>query len=108
MTSVAADVGMRIRTARMDQHWSQDRLAEATGFRQASISRWEMGERSMTVEQLIVVADAMGLEAASLLPGSPQAEQSLTIGAAKLADQLRATADLIDTRLTAPQAATPQ
>lgn len=105
--SIAQDLGMRIRAARMESGWSQDHLAEATGFAQAQLSRWEMGERSITVEQLIV-ANAMGLETATLLPGSDPPRPNPAIVAAKLATQLHDTADLIDTHLNGPPSQAPQ
>jgi transcriptional regulator with XRE-family HTH domain len=42
-------------------HLSQDELAKRLGMTQAGLSRWEIGDRDLSYEQVRAVEDALGL-----------------------------------------------
>lgn len=62
-----AQLGLRIRTARLLAQLSQGDLAAATGTDQAYISRIERGERTPTLEGLYTLAKALDLPVVDLL-----------------------------------------
>jgi len=62
-----AQLGLRIRTARLLAQLSQGDLAAATGIDQAYISRIERGERTPTLEGLYALANALDTPVVELL-----------------------------------------
>lgn len=64
-TNVTALVGQRIRRARKAAEMSQGELAEAIGRNQTTISYWESGRRSLDIEDLIALAEALDVEVGS-------------------------------------------
>lgn len=64
-------VGARIREARGQAGMTQQELADVLEVTQAAVSRWESGERDLGTAELIQAADALGVQAASLLPPEP-------------------------------------
>ncbi|WP_254432146.1 helix-turn-helix domain-containing protein [Aquisalimonas sp. 2447] len=58
---------MNIREARQSKGLSQSALARATGLDQSAISRIERGQRTVTVDQLVLIASALGVSADELL-----------------------------------------
>ena len=58
---------MNIREARQGKGLSQTALAKATGLDQSAISRIERGQRTVTVEQLVLIARALDVSADELL-----------------------------------------
>lgn len=61
-------VGTRIAAARAEQGWSQRDLATATFTTQTCISYWEADKRTITVHDLLIVASALNVPPASLIP----------------------------------------
>ncbi|WP_236718563.1 ImmA/IrrE family metallo-endopeptidase [Actinoplanes sp. TFC3] len=63
-------VGQRIRAAREARGWSQGALASRLGRTQTAVSYWESGNRALALDDLIAVAEVLGVSTASLLPDS--------------------------------------
>jgi len=61
---MAVSAGELLKQARRRNGVSQAELAARVGTRQTTISRWERGERSPTVEKLTELLAAMGEELA--------------------------------------------
>jgi Zn-dependent peptidase ImmA (M78 family)/DNA-binding XRE family transcriptional regulator len=62
VANATALVGQRIRRARAALSWSQEELAHAVGRNQATISNWESGRRSLDIDDLVALAEALGVE----------------------------------------------
>lgn len=60
MTDFAEILGARIRDAREARGWTQQHLADELGCTQTAVSYWEGGRRSMSAEDLVRVAEALG------------------------------------------------
>lgn len=60
------DVGNRIRHHRMKLGYSQVELAELTGLDHKTLSRYEGGLRNMGVDEVAVIAHALGIPLANL------------------------------------------
>jgi transcriptional regulator with XRE-family HTH domain len=86
--STAKLVGQQIRAARTARGWSQQGLAEKMGCTQTAVSYWEAGRRSIAVDELVELAETLGVPASSLLPGAHG-------GSPAGSEQTRATRDLI-------------
>jgi transcriptional regulator with XRE-family HTH domain len=71
MTNTISVVGRRIRMARELKRMSQADLAAALGRTPTSISYWESGTRSPGLEDIVRLAEVLGVEAADLLPSQP-------------------------------------
>ncbi len=65
-------MGHRIKVCRVDRELNQGELAERIGMKQAQLSEIERGIRSLRVEQLVAIAEALDCSAADLL-GEEQA-----------------------------------
>ena len=52
------DIGARIRTAREEQGWTQDQLAEAVGVSRSAVAQWETGRAGQVTGNLTRVAAA--------------------------------------------------
>lgn len=61
-------VGTRIAAARKEKGWGQNDLATATFTTQTCISYWEGDKRAITVHDLLIVASALEVSAAELIP----------------------------------------
>lgn len=61
------NVGENIRRARVAKGITQAELAQKLGVIQQQVSRWEAGSASHTVETLIAVAEALGVNPKDLL-----------------------------------------
>lgn len=68
---IGAELGNRIREAREQAGMTQGELAGVLGVSQGYISYRELGERPVSVTDLLAVACATGVSAASLLPPQP-------------------------------------
>lgn len=75
-------VGEKIRSQR-GKNLSQEALASAVGLTRTSISNIEKGRQKMLLHTLVDIADALRVEAASLLPERPATVQP--VGAEMLA-----------------------
>ena len=51
----------RLRELRVDKGLSQDDLAKATGISQDAISRWELKQRTATIDNVITLAKFFGV-----------------------------------------------
>lgn len=71
MSNASTVVGRRIREARELRHLSQADLAQALGRTPTSISYWESGQRSPGLEEIVRLAEVLGVEPAELLPSRP-------------------------------------
>lgn len=62
-------IGQRIKEARLRRGMTQPNLAEAIGRDNSTISRWEAAEMVMNVDDLVKIAEALGMSACWLLTG---------------------------------------
>jgi transcriptional regulator with XRE-family HTH domain len=63
------DIGTRIRTAREEQGWTQDQLAEAVGVARSAVAQWETGRAGQVTTNLTRVASALGVGVEYLMNG---------------------------------------
>lgn len=69
---VARHVARRVRDLRLQSAVTQEELAEALGVKRESMSRYESGERAITIALLLDIAAALGRPISALLPdGDP-------------------------------------
>ncbi len=61
-------LGERVRAARGECGWSQERLGEAAGLHRNYVGAVERGEHYVSIRVLFALADALGVRAADLLP----------------------------------------
>lgn len=101
-TQIVSLVGRRIAQVRKDHGWTQEQLGAEVGVHQVSIARWETGAQPISVTDLVLVAQALQIEAGALLPG-PDIDQpnallimTLTERASAVADDLRALVELVE------------
>ncbi len=59
--------GKRIRVLRKQRNWSQEKLAEETGFHRTYIGMIERGERNPSLININIFAEAFHLELFELL-----------------------------------------
>jgi Zn-dependent peptidase ImmA (M78 family)/transcriptional regulator with XRE-family HTH domain len=83
-----AKVGQRIRAIREDRGWSQVELAARLGRTQTAISYWEAGRRALGIDDLVDLAQTLGVPTSELLPDSP--------GRRPMPALLRAVAEQVD------------
>ncbi|MFN3201625.1 MAG: helix-turn-helix domain-containing protein [Bradymonadia bacterium] len=60
-------VGARVAAARRDRGFTQESLAEAVGVEPVTLSRWETGDRALSLTTLARVAGALGVGIGDLL-----------------------------------------
>jgi len=60
-------LGQRTADARRQRGWTQEQLAEEMGVAAVTVSRWETGQRGMSVATLASLADALGVSLGDLL-----------------------------------------
>src|SRR5690349_12686383 len=63
------DIGSRIRSAREDQGWTQDQLADAVGVSRSAVAQWETGRAGQVTGNLTRVAAALGIGVEHLMYG---------------------------------------
>lgn len=63
-----AAIGRAIREARRDREMSQEQLAQAVGILRTSIVNIENGRQRLPIDRLYDIADALKIQAVSLLP----------------------------------------
>lgn len=59
--------GERIKTLRKERGWSQEKLAEETGFHRTYIGMIERGERNPSLININVFAETLGVNISELL-----------------------------------------
>lgn len=59
--------GIRIKELRSQKEWSQEELAEKTGFHRTYIGMVERGERNLSLKNVEVFANSFGLNLSDLL-----------------------------------------
>ena len=62
LASLQHSIGQRVAQARVEAGMTQQDLAYRTGIRQSTISRLERGKTNPTVETLVCIATALGLQ----------------------------------------------
>lgn len=65
-----AEIGARITEAIKQKHTDQKALSDSTGIAYATLRRSLTGGRSLTVREIITVAEALDIPAVTLLPVS--------------------------------------
>jgi transcriptional regulator with XRE-family HTH domain len=71
-------IGRVLRELRLNRNIKQLELAQALGVTRATVTRWELGSRAMTVSTLLAIADLLDAPASLLLPERHQAPVSDT------------------------------
>ena len=61
------DIGQRVARARRERGWSQEQLAEAIGIQPVTLSRWETGDRALSLSTLGRIAVVLGVGLGDLL-----------------------------------------
>ena len=69
----AAELGTRIRSARLAQGLTQDQLARAVGVTRSAVAQWETGRAGQVGSNLARIARVLGTSAAYLLSGEQEA-----------------------------------
>jgi transcriptional regulator with XRE-family HTH domain len=69
----AAELGARIRAARLAQGLTQDQLARAVGVTRSAVAQWETGRAGQVGGNLARIARVLGTNAAHLLSGEQDA-----------------------------------
>lgn len=64
----AVELGVRIKTAMFRQGVSGQQLADALGIGRSTVSQKLHGRVAITVPELLVIADVLGIAAGDLLP----------------------------------------
>ncbi len=82
------EVGQRLRELRRRYRVKQEQLAARLGVDVATISRYERGERAMTVGMLVMIANQFDVPAATLLPDAHQSAPEATAPAALIPAEL--------------------
>lgn len=62
-----AALGAEVRAIRARRGWSQEALAERTGYNKKTIARLERGERAMTIAQMYKICRAFEIRPSELL-----------------------------------------
>lgn len=65
----AVTFGIRVRTRRTLQGYSQEQLAELAGFHATYVSSVERGERNVTLTTILRLAKALKMDPAELVGG---------------------------------------
>ena len=60
-------VGQRVAKARRNRGWTQEQLAEAIGIEPVTLSRWETGDRALSLSTLAAVAARLEVSLGDLL-----------------------------------------
>ena len=60
------EIGARLRAARLHANLTQVQLADRIGRDHRTVHRWEYAQRIPTLEDLLLLADAVGVDLADL------------------------------------------
>jgi transcriptional regulator with XRE-family HTH domain len=74
---IRAAVGHRVRVRRVEMKMSQGDLARAVNTRQAAVSEWELGKRTLRVDELVNVALVLRTSVAYLVGEAERVPLSL-------------------------------
>lgn len=96
-----ADVGRRIRDARLRQNLTQDALASAISLTRTSITNIEKGRQKILLHTLFDVAGVLGVEPTSLLP-QPKQTNELEVETKMPAGLSQKTQKLIESAIATP------
>jgi Predicted transcription factor, homolog of eukaryotic MBF1 len=66
-TGILKKFGERIRTLRQERNWSQEVLAEKTGFHRTYIGMVERGERNLSLKNIEIFANTFEITLSELL-----------------------------------------
>jgi len=77
MSKIYESIGNRMKSLRMKNEISQEKLAEMLGISRPAVSQMENGERKITAEELIKISRIFGLTVENII--NPQKEPSVTI-----------------------------
>lgn len=66
------EFGRRLKAARHEPEWTQERLAEASGLHPTYVGDSERGERNVSLDNILRPARALGLDAGALMGGPPR------------------------------------
>jgi len=66
-SNVLIKFGSRIRELRNEKEWSQETLADKTGFHRTYIGMIERGERNLSLKNIEIFANSLGLSVSDLL-----------------------------------------
>ena len=69
MSNIAKVVGQRIRNYRTQKGFSQDKLAELSGFHPTYIGQLERGEKNATLESIEKITSALQISLSTLFEG---------------------------------------
>src|SRR5712664_1464092 len=90
-----AAVGERIKARRAELEWTQDQLAQKAGISKSFLSELENGKRSVSADNLLDLARALGVSLDYLMIGREKAtgaaELQIPASLAKFADDARLT-----------------
>jgi transcriptional regulator with XRE-family HTH domain len=76
----AIKLGTAMRDARLDAGYTQEELARALHVTPATIARYELGIRRVSVSTLLQIAHALGQPLSQLVPGANQLEAGYELG----------------------------
>ena len=92
--AVVLQIAQRVRDLRLARAVTQEELAAALGVKRASMSRYESGERAITIPMLLAIAAVLEQPVTAFLPGEvPHVENQ--DGVAEVIATLQARPDLI-------------
>lgn len=90
-------LGARVRAARKHKGMTQEALAVAVGLRRTSIVNIEGGKSGTTIQHLVFIADHLGVQVESLIPGSDSRPPAVTrVDLDRLVRSLEAARDRLD------------
>ncbi|HEX6946266.1 MAG TPA: helix-turn-helix transcriptional regulator [Acidimicrobiia bacterium] len=77
----SASLGQRLRVARRQRGWSLGDVEEMTGgeFKASVVGAYERGERAISVQRFVRIAEVYGFTPSDLLPTTSSSEAGLTI-----------------------------
>jgi putative transcriptional regulator len=83
-------IGMRIAQARKARGWTQEGLAERSGLHKQTISEWERGNRTPSIDALAKLADALEVPLQDLVYGTAAElpQRQMIAAYVRLANQL--------------------
>jgi transcriptional regulator with XRE-family HTH domain len=94
-----AEIGSRIRRARKEQGWNQIDLARVVSLTRSSIANLEAGRQRPPVHVILLIAQALGVPADTLLPSGAELDTiaSVQSPALDLEGQPASTHDFVTT-----------